>query len=158
VGAACNVAFGGTAELAEGVPRRGVPLILKPPWINPKTGELKRASEPYTAMQMAKIVRKVCADAGLPKSFTLDACRHGGMTELEEAQLTDGQGRALSGHRSKAYERYAKRTFVRALAATRKRRAHVIANTGEEQSGTQFRNGTRKSFRNDDPEEQNGIA
>ena len=109
-------------------------------------------------MQMAKIVRKVCADAGLPKSFTLDACRHGGMTELEEAQLTDGQGRALSGHRSKAYERYAKRTFVRALAATRKRRAHVIANTGEEQSGTQFRNGTRKSFRNDDPEEQNGIA
>jgi len=88
------------------VPRRGIPLILRPPWINPKTGELKRASEPQSAMQMAKIVRKICADAGLPKTFTLDACRHGRMTELEEAQLTDGQGRALSGHRSKAYERY----------------------------------------------------
>ena len=38
-------------------------------------------------------------------AFTLDACRHGGMTELEEAELTDGQGRALSGHRSqRAYE------------------------------------------------------
>jgi hypothetical protein len=34
----------------------------------------------------------------LPPSFTLDACRHGGMTELEEAKLTDGQGRALFGH------------------------------------------------------------
>jgi hypothetical protein len=29
------------------------------------------------------------------------------MTEQEEAELTDGQGRALSAHRSKAYERYA---------------------------------------------------
>jgi hypothetical protein len=34
-------------------------------------------------------------------SSTLDACRHGGMTELEEAELTDGQGRALSAHRTK---------------------------------------------------------
>jgi hypothetical protein len=79
------------------VPRRGVPLILKPPWINPKTGKLKRGSEPYTAMQMAKIVRKVCSDASLPKTFTLDACRHGGMTELEEAQLTDGQAEPSRG-------------------------------------------------------------
>jgi hypothetical protein len=34
------------------------------------------------------------------KLFTLDACRHGRMTELEEAELTDGQGRALSGHKT----------------------------------------------------------
>ncbi|WP_316168016.1 MULTISPECIES: hypothetical protein [unclassified Bradyrhizobium] len=46
------------------------------------------------------------------------------MTELEEAELTDGQGRALSAHKSKAYEGYAKRTEKRALAATRKRHAH----------------------------------
>ena len=53
------------------------------------------------------------------ETFTLDACRHGGMTELEEAELTDGQGRALSGHRTqRAYEGYAKRTFERALPAT----------------------------------------
>jgi hypothetical protein len=145
------------AVLAE-VPRRGVPLILKPAWINPKSGELKRGSEPYTAMQMAKVVRKIREAADLPPTFTLDACRHGGMTELEEAELTDGQGRALSAHRSKAYEGYAKRTLERALAATRKRRAHVIASAEEEQNGTPFRNGTRKSFRNDEPEEQNGIA
>ena len=42
-----------------------------------------------------------------------DACRHGGMTELEEAALTEGQGRALPGHKS---------------AATRKRHAHRLAN------------------------------
>src|SRR5437879_2914684 len=37
------------------------------------------------------------------------------------------QGRALSAHRSKAYDGYAKRTEKRALAATRKRHAHRIA-------------------------------
>jgi len=45
------------------------------------------------------------------------------MTELVEAELTDGQGRALSAHTSKAYQGYAKRTMMRALAATRKPRA-----------------------------------
>jgi len=61
--------------------------------------------------------------------FTLDACRHGGMTELEEAALTEGQGRALSGHKTaQAYRGYAKETLDRALAATRKRHAHRMAN------------------------------
>jgi hypothetical protein len=69
-------------------------------------------------------------DGGLADDFTLDACRHGGMTELEEAELTDGQGRALYGHSSKAYEVYAKRTALRALAATRKGHAHLKAATG----------------------------
>jgi hypothetical protein len=64
---------------------------------------------------------------GLSGLFTLDACRHGGMTELEEAELTDGQGRALSGHKTaQAYRGYAKKTMKRALAATRKRHAHLL--------------------------------
>ena len=47
------------------------------------------------------------------------------MTELEEAALTEGQGRALSGHKTaQAYRGYAKETFDRALAATLKRHAH----------------------------------
>ena len=51
------------------------------------------------------------------------------MTELEEAALTEGQGRALSGHKTaQAYRGYAKETFDRALAATRKRHAHRLAN------------------------------
>ena len=65
---------------------------------------------------------------GVSALFTLDACRHGGMTELEEAELTDGQGRALSGHKTaQAYRGYAKETMQRALAATRKRHAHLLA-------------------------------
>ena len=84
---------------------------------------------------------------GLPSTFTLDACRHGGMTELEEAELTDGQGRALSAHKSQqAYEGYAKRTMERALSATRKRHAHRLANA----AGTEFRNEARNWFRNEE--------
>jgi hypothetical protein len=82
-------------------------------------------------MSMARLVRTLRDRLGLPATFTLDACRHGGMTELEEAELTDGQGRALSAHRSKAYEGYAKRTEKRALAATRKRYAHRITLTAD---------------------------
>lgn len=58
------------------------------------------------------------------------------MTELEEAELTDGQGRALSAHKSKAYEGYAKRTEKRALAATRKRHAHRVAQENHEVVGS----------------------
>jgi site-specific recombinase XerC len=65
---------------------------------------------------------------GVSKLFTLDSCRHGGMTKLEEAELTDGQGRALSGHKTaQAYRGYAKETMMRALAATRKWHAHLLA-------------------------------
>jgi hypothetical protein len=56
------------------------------------------------------------------------SCPFGGMTELEEAELTDGQGRALSGHRAQtAYAGYAKRMLARALPAARKRYARMIA-------------------------------
>jgi hypothetical protein len=102
------------------LPRRGVAMILK--------AKRDGTTEPYTAMQMSKIVRRLRDDLGLPVTFTLDACRHGGMTELEEAGLTDGQGRALSGHRTqRAYEGYAKRSLERALPATKKRYAHLLA-------------------------------
>ena len=94
--------------------------------------------------------------AGLPATFTLDACRHGGMTELEEAEPTDGQGRALSAHKSRAYEGYAKRTMERALAATRKRHAHRIAGAPNA-SGTEFQNGPQKPSQNG-MEEQNGTS
>jgi hypothetical protein len=79
---------------------------------------------------------------GVSKLFTLDACRHGGMTELKEAELTEGQGRALSGHKTaQAYRGYAKETMRRALAATRKRHAHLLAQKQlEEQSSTEFPN------------------
>jgi hypothetical protein len=133
------------------LPRRGIPMILhetreKTPKGKPQPTTL------YSASGMAKLVRHIRDVAELPSTFTLDACRHGGMTELEEAELTDGQGRALSAHKSRAYEGYAKRTMERALAATRKRHAHLTATVANSE-GTEFRNDTQNPFRNGDKEQ-----
>jgi len=112
-------------EQAEAVlahlPRRGIPMILR----EVEAGK----SKPFAFSTMQHIVQRMRKKLELPSSFTFDACRHGGMTELEEAELTEGQGRALSAHRtSQAYAGYAKRTEARMLAATRKRHAHRLAN------------------------------
>ncbi|WP_050384556.1 hypothetical protein [Bradyrhizobium pachyrhizi] len=108
-------------EVLSHLPKLGTGLIMKPGRTE------KHVAQVWDIHTMARHVRKLRELLGLPSTFTLDACRHGGMTELEEAELTDGQGRALSGHTSKAYEGYAKRTEKRALAATQKRYAHVLA-------------------------------
>ena len=101
--------------------RRGTPMILR------EVGD--GMAKPYSFSGMQKIVQRMRKEIGLPANFTLDACRHGGMTELEEAELTEGQGRALSAHRTReSYAGYAKRTEARMLSATRKRHAHALAN------------------------------
>jgi hypothetical protein len=118
--------------------RRGIPMILR---------EVEEGlSKPYSFSGMQKIVQRMRKDIGLPVEFTLDACRHGGMTELEEAELTEGQGRALSAHRTKeSYARYAKRTAARMLSATRKRHAHALAN----QAATSVQNAIDDSVQNE---------
>jgi hypothetical protein len=92
-------------------------------------GEGKGTAKVWSYPGMEKLVQQLRKKIdGVSELFTLDACRHGGMTELEEAELTDGQGRALSGHKTmQAYRGYAKETMQRALAATRKRHAHLLA-------------------------------
>lgn len=123
------------------LPRRGIPMILR---------ELKSRNgvtyKPFSCSGFEKIVQQMRdAIGGLPSYFTLDACRHGGMTELEEAALTEGQGRALSGHKTaQAYRGYAKETFDRALAATRKRHAHRVSNVDR----TSVQNEGRKDIQN----------
>lgn len=120
------------------LPRRGVPMILQ--------ARRDGTCAPFSIMAMDKRVRKLRLALGLPATFTLDACRHGGMTELEIAGLTDGQGRALSGHRTqRSYQGYAKRTLERALPAARKRYAHRLANS----SGTNFQNEARRDIQNE---------
>lgn len=101
--------------------RRGVPMILR---------EVEKGkSKPFAFPTMQHIVQRMRKKLNLPDYFTLDACRHGGMTELEEAELTEGQGRALSAHKTQqSYAGYAKRTEARMLSATRKRHAHRLAN------------------------------
>ena len=123
------------------LPRRGVPMILRE--IKSRNGV---AFKPYSYSGFEKIVQQLRKEIELPSHFTLDACRHGGMTELEEAALTEGQGRALSGHKTaQAYRGYAKETLDRALSATRKRHAHRLAN----EVGTNVRNEGRNSVRNE---------
>ena len=107
------------------LPRLGVPMIMR----RIEKGERKGHAKVWSYPGMEKVVQQMRNRIdGVSKLFTLDACRHGGMTELEEAELTDGQGRALSGHKTaQAYRGYAKETMMRALAATRKRHAHLLA-------------------------------
>lgn len=130
------------------LPRRGISMILR---------EIERGkSKPFAFPTMQHKVQRLRKKLGLPAHFTFDACRHGGMTELEEAELTEGQGRALSAHRtSQAYAGYAKRTERRMLSATRKRHAHRIADeNSENESSTSVRNGHLNRCRNDTVEQR----
>jgi hypothetical protein len=106
----------------------------------------KGKAKPFAFSTMQHKVRRMRVKLGLPAHFTFDACRHGGMTELEEAELTDGQGRALSAHRTQqSYVGYAKRTKKRVLAATRKWHAHRLAN----EMATDVQNEQQKTAHNE---------
>jgi hypothetical protein len=124
------------------LPRRGIPMILRE--IKTRKGI---AFKPYSYSGFEKIIQQLRnLIEGVPSYFTLDACRHGGMTELEEAALTEGQGRALSGHKTaQSYRGYAKETLERALSATRKRYAHRLAN----ETTTNVRNEGQNDGRNE---------
>jgi hypothetical protein len=123
--------------------RRGLPMILR------EVDDGK--SKPYSMSGMQKIVQRMRKELKMPATFTLDACRHGGMTELEEAELTDGQGRALSAHKTQqSYEGYAKRNLPRALSATRKRYAHTLANA----TATSIQNGPSDAIQNEKRENE----
>ena len=64
--------------------------------------------------------------AGLPAYFTLEACRHGGMTELGDAELTEQEVMSLSTHATPDAARiYVKRNERQELTAATKRRDYV---------------------------------
>jgi hypothetical protein len=139
-------------EVLSHLPKLGIPMIMQHMQKGEKKGQAILWS--YTGLQ--KAMKKLRKELKVSPLFTFDACRHGGMTELEEAELTDGQGMALSGHRTKqAYRGYAKETMKRAVAATRKRHAFRLQAEEEqervqEQTGMEFRNGRPEQFRNDE--------
>jgi hypothetical protein len=69
-------------------------------------------------------------------------------TRGSRADRRTGKGRALSGHRTQtAYAGYAKRTLTRALPATRKRHAHMLASANA--SGTAIQNEERNCIQNE---------
>lgn len=94
------------------VPQRGLSIVTK------ADGQLFGDTT-----LLPKAIREMADLLGMP-GFTLDQARHGGMTELEEAGLAEGQGKALSTHRTSAYQVYAKETEIRVLNATLKRFGH----------------------------------
>lgn len=94
------------------VPRRGLSIVTKP------DGQLFGDTT-----LLPKAIREMAAELDMD-GFTLDQARHGGMTELEESGLTEGQGKAISTHRTSAYQVYAKETEERVLSATLKRFGH----------------------------------
>lgn len=115
--------------------RLGVPIVLMKPERKRKGRELD--PRPFTMNEARKRVRRAAEAAGLPSWLTLDACRHGGMTELADSDLTEEQEMSLSGHSTPdAKRRYVKRTDAQRLTAARKRRAWV-----QEQKTTESSNG-----------------
>src|SRR5215831_8665152 len=106
----------------------GVPMVLMRP-------VRKHApARPYLLRTARNRVRAAARKAGLPEDLTLAACRHGGLTELGDAQLTEQGVMALSGHRTpEAARLYVKRTETQRAAAARKRRAWVEASRREQE-------------------------
>ncbi len=101
------------------LPRLGIPIVLHVA----RKGAKKGQAAPYGFFRARAIVRHARRAAGLPEHVTLDACRHGGMTELGDAGLTESEEMASSGHTTpEAKRRYVKRTEAQRLAAARKRR------------------------------------
>lgn len=85
-------------------------------------------SRTYAFVYAQARVRVARRAAGLGEHVTLDACRHGGMTELGDAEIFEQGVMALSGHRTPSAARgYLKRTETQRLAASRKRRASIIS-------------------------------
>jgi integrase len=103
------------------LPRLGTPIVL--------TAGHRGPAQPYSMAFAAARVRKARKLAGLPDYVTLDACRHGGMTELGDAELAEQGVMALSGHRTpQAARLYVKRTEQQRQRAAAKRRAWVERN------------------------------
>lgn len=105
------------------LPRLGTPIVLFEPQRGAPSARTPRTySEPY-AQHLVQQARKA---AGLPAHITLEACRHGGMTELGDLGLTEQETMSLSGHVTpRAARIYVKRTETQRLAAAVKRRQGI---------------------------------
>ena len=98
-------------------------------WQVEPTEMIDRETEDGKAKPAARNWSVGAKSPSCPSYSAWAACRHGGMTELEEAEYRRPKS-ALSAHTSKAYEGYAKRTMMRAFAATRKRLSRSRARRG----------------------------
>ncbi|MCB1505025.1 MAG: hypothetical protein KDJ47_08620 [Hyphomicrobiaceae bacterium] len=120
------------------LPRLGIPVVL--------TAGRRGPARPYSAEYAQRKVREAREHAGLGDHVTIDACRHGGMTELGDSGATEAEGMALSMHKTpQAHRLYVKRTRRQRINALRKRRALVAGN----EAATVVGIGRRKRSRNE---------
>jgi hypothetical protein len=125
------------------VPRLGIPIVLLEPKRAPRT------PRPYSLEHARHLVQRARKLADLPAHVTLAACRHGGMTELGDAGLTEAQVMALSAHETPDAARlYVKRTEVQRATAARARRIWLDAQAQHEQVLAKSRNDTGAASRN----------
>jgi hypothetical protein len=105
------------AYLSE-LPRMGLPIVL--------TAGRRGPARPYSDEYAQRKVREARVRAGLGDHVTLDACRHGGLTELGDAGATEFEGMAASMHKTpQALRLYVKRSEAQRVTAARKRRLLV---------------------------------
>jgi hypothetical protein len=87
---------------------------------------MRGPARPYSNEYAQRRVREARELAGLGAHVTLDACRHGGLTELGDAGATEFEGMAASMHKTpQALRLYVKRSEQQRKVAARKRRAHI---------------------------------
>ena len=116
----------------------GVPVVL--------TTGTRGPARPYSMVYAQRLVRAARDNAGLPAHVTLDACRHGGLTELGDSGVSEQGGMSLTGHSTpQAFRLYVKRTETQRMIAARQRRAWVEAN----EMGSSFRIGRQDKFQNE---------
>ena len=112
-------------------------VLLKP------KGKKPKPARPFKLRDARARVREAATDAKLAADLTLAACRHGGLTELGNAEITEQGVMALSGHRTPDAARlYVKRTETQRVAAARKRRAWIESNRNGEHTEVESQNRT----------------
>lgn len=110
------------AYLAE-LPRIGIPIVL--------TAGVRGPARPYSSEYAQRRVREARLKAELGTHVTLDACRHGGLTELGDAGATEFEGMSASMHKSpQALRLYVKRSETQRASAARKRRKLIAKLVG----------------------------
>jgi len=82
----------------DGLERLGVPIVLMKP--ERLRGAKVAVPRPFLLRTARIRVRAAARAAKLPDYLTLAACRHGGITELGDAELTEQGVMAMTGHKT----------------------------------------------------------
>src|SRR5262245_6587835 len=133
-------------QYLDNLERLGVPIVLMKP--QRKKGDAKAVvPRPFLLRTARNRVRKAARAAGLPDYLTMEACRHGGITELGDAGATEQEGMASTGHTSPAFRIYQKHTTTQRTNAQRKRR--IFLEFEKEQEQDKIQNGGDSQIQNE---------